>query len=139
MKILSTKRFVDCSLFYRQYFSYYLLVEQKEETMAKKYYPRKPYEVNHYKVGYHAIKRMKQRGVGKGDLGYNLHKKPILITQVKFRYDGKPSYERYTDNQIVSAINPRNRRVITVHWFHWRRLVNLLRRTGKHGQKQTEH
>jgi hypothetical protein len=103
--------------------------------MTKKYYPRKPYVVNHYKVSKHAIIRMKQRKVGKGDLGYNLCKKPVLITAVKFRYDGRPSYERYADNKIVSAINPKTKRVITVRWFHWRRLMSLLRRTNNYDQK----
>jgi hypothetical protein len=99
--------------------------------MTRKYYPRKPYEVNHYKVGYHAIKRMRLRLVSKGEVGYNLRKKPLQITPVVFDIKGRPSYRRLSDNKTLTCINPKDNFVTNAWHFSSKLLSKLLRRKSK--------
>jgi hypothetical protein len=104
--------------------------------MTKKYYPRKPYEANHYKVGYHAIKRTKQYEIGKGEVGHNLTKKPLLLTLVRDRMQNgrkSPSYGRYSDNAVVTFIHPKSHKVKTLRRYRDRELLKeiQLKKEGK--------
>jgi hypothetical protein len=72
------------------------------------------YDEGKYHVTYHATGRMKERGITKGNLRYNLTKKPIHVGETKYSQKGLPSYERYSRNLINARINPDNNNVTTV-------------------------
>ena len=44
--------------------------------------------------------------------------KTIKTTPVKYDKQNRPSYEKYSDNKIATAINPTNKKVVTVRRFH---------------------
>lgn len=96
-------------------------INDKIHTNCKKSkdtsYPNKSYKDGKYRVGDHAVMRMNQRQITKGELHVNLHTKPIKITSIKHTEDG-PSYERYSKNKINSRINPETDNVNTVSRFH---------------------
>jgi hypothetical protein len=97
----------------------------------KRYYPTRPYKVNGYMVGKHAIERMKFRCISKGELGYNLRKKPLQITDVRIDAKGRPSYRRLSDNRVLSCINPQDNFVINTWFFPSKLLLKLLKRKHK--------
>jgi hypothetical protein len=82
-------------------------------------------------VGKHAIERMKLRCISKGELGYNLRKRPLLLTPIRYDDKGRPSYQRYTDNQVMSAINPDYSKVVTTRKYHEKDLIKLIGRIHK--------
>ena len=96
----------------------------------KLYFPRKSYKVSGFKVGRHAVKRMRSRGVTKSALRYNLTHKPIHTTSIRYNRKGKPSYLRYSRNKTVAAINPKNKHVNTT-WKYHTKLMNKFLRGGK--------
>lgn len=46
--------------------------------MKRKIIPKHPYKTHGHYVIYHAVKRMNQRCISKGQLGYNLVRKPVF-------------------------------------------------------------
>lgn len=91
-------------------------------------YPKEPYKVKKYYVTGHAIQQMNGRKISKGNLYYNLTRKPLVVTKVKYDFLGRPSYNRTTKNKVCSSINPLNNSVITVHKIHtkeYNKLINL--------------
>lgn len=96
----------------------------------KAYYPRKSYRVSGYKIGNHAIKRMRSRGVTKSALRYNLTHKPLHISKIRYNNKGRPSYLRYSRNKTVVAINPNTKHINTT-WKYHTRLMNKFLKGGK--------
>lgn len=91
------------------------------------YFPRKPYRINGYRVGGHAIKRMRSRGVTKSAVRYNLTHKPLHITTIRYNKRGRPSYLRYSRNKTVVAINPRTKNINTTWKFHTKLMNKFLK------------
>lgn len=96
----------------------------------KAYYPRKSYRVSGYKIGSHAIKRMRSRGFTKSELRYNLTHKPLHISKIRYNNKGRPSYLRYSRNKTVVAINPNTKHINTT-WKYHTRLMNKFLKGGK--------
>lgn len=96
----------------------------------KMYYPRKTYRVQSFKIGSHAIKRMRIRGVTKSAIRYNLTHKPLHISQIRYNKKGRPSYLRYSRNKTVVAINPRTNHINTT-WRYHTKLMNKFLKGGK--------
>ena len=93
--------------------------------------PKEPYKVRDYYVNKHAIKRMNERKISKGELYYNLTRKPLTLSKVKYDDKGRPSYRKTTKNKITSAINPVNKNVVSVNRLHtkeYKKIINQKRR-----------
>jgi len=60
--------------------------------------PYKPYRDGKYKVSSHAVERMNERKITKGEVHYNLHTIPIKVTSVIYDSQGRPSYRRSSNN-----------------------------------------
>lgn len=93
----------------------------------RSYFPRKPYRVSGYKVGYHAIKRMRSRGVTKSAVRYNLTHKPLHTSQIKYNKRGWPSYKRFSRNKTVLAINPKTKHVNSTWPYHTKLMNKFLK------------
>ncbi|MBR2970397.1 MAG: hypothetical protein IKC48_01195 [Clostridia bacterium] len=89
--------------------------------------PKEPYKVRKYFVVAHAIKRMNERKISKGELYYNLTRKPLAVTKVKIDKYGRPSYRKTTKNKITSAINPKNKNVVSVNRLHTKTYKELIK------------
>ena len=89
--------------------------------------PKEPYKVKKYYVTQHAINRMNERKISKGELYYNLTRKPLTITKVKIDKNNRPSYRKTTKNKITSAINPLNNNVVSVNRFHSKEYNKLIK------------
>jgi predicted HicB family RNase H-like nuclease len=80
--------------------------------------PKKPYDVKvAFHVTKHAVKRMNERGITKGQLQYNLTEKPLYLSDYKLDDKGRPSYSKYSDNLLNVRINPLNHNIPTVNSF----------------------
>lgn len=91
-------------------------------------FPKEPYKVKKYYVTQHAVQRMNERKISKGSLYYNLIRKPLAISNVKFDNSGRPSYNRIAKNKICSSINPSNNNVVSVHKIHTKEYNKLIKR-----------
>ena len=91
--------------------------------------PYVPYRDGRYKTTIHAVKQMRERNITKGALHTNLHTKAIK-TQVKYDNRGWPSYKKISQNQIVSAINPKNNNVVSVWHIDKNRYNRYVKRYG---------
>lgn len=80
--------------------------------------PQESYKVRNFQVTSHAVERMQERNISKGELYFNLTRKPILETKIKIDSKGRPSYRKTTKNKITSAINPINKNVVSVNRLH---------------------
>ena len=100
-----------------------MIKKTKERTI-----PKEPYKVRNYYVTAHAVKRMNERRISKGQLYYNLTRKPLEVTKVKFDKEGRPSYRRSSKNKITSAIDPRNKNVVSVNRLHTKKYVQLMQK-----------
>ncbi len=80
--------------------------------------PSKPYKDGRYNVSQHSVLRMNERRISKGELHVNLHTTPIKKTKVRYDKNGRPSYERFSNNKINARINPKLNVVSTVSRFH---------------------
>lgn len=98
--------------------------------------PKEPYKVKDYYVTAHAIKRMNERRISKGQLYYNLTRKPLEITKVKHDNNGRPSYCRSSKNKITSAINPYNKNVVSVNRLHTKTYLELMKKRNKKERKK---
>lgn len=87
--------------------------------------PKEEYDDNPYHITIHAVERMNERNITKGQVHSNLHKKPLKKTEVKFDECGRPSFDRYSDNRIQTSINPENRNVVTVHKYSKKKYDNI--------------
>ena len=96
--------------------------------MKWKIIPKKPYNTSGYYVTNHAVKRMNERKVSKGELGYNLRHKPRFKTSLTMDYGDEPFYGRFSWNRIFTAINPFRKRVITVYPYGERTLKKAKRK-----------
>ena len=93
--------------------------------------PQEAYKVKNYFVTPHAVQRMNERKITKGDLYYNLTRKPLDITKTKVDAMGRPSYRKTTKNKITSAINPINNHVVSVNKLHSKSYQKLINRTNQ--------
>ena len=93
--------------------------------------PQTPYKVRDYYVTDHAVKRMNERCISKGQLYYNLTRKPLEVTKVKFDNEGRPSYRRSSTNKITSAINPNNKNVVSVNRLHTKEYAKLIEKKNR--------
>lgn len=93
----------------------------------KIYFPRRSYKVSGYKVGVHAVKRMRSRGVAKSAVRYNLNHRPLHTTAIKYNKRGRPSYIRYSRNKVALAINPRTKHINTVWRYHTKLMNRFLK------------
>lgn len=108
---------------------------RKEHKMKRKIIPKKPYNTSGYYVTNHAVKRMNERQVSKGELGYNLRHKPRFKTSVTNDYGNEPSYGRFSWNRIFAAINPFRRRVITTYPYGEKTLKKAQRKEKRRNGK----
>lgn len=99
--------------------------------MRKKIIPKKPYKTHGHYVTAHAVYDMNKRDISKGELGYNLRKRPVLKTSVKKDSKGRPSYLRFALNRILSVINPITKAVCSVRHYRGRELRKEKRKHGK--------
>ena len=88
--------------------------------------PKGPYKVKKFYVTSHAVEQMNKRKITKGALYYNLTRKPLAVTKVKFDEKGRPSYRKTTKNKITSAINPENHNVVSVNKLHTKTYKKLI-------------
>ena len=93
--------------------------------------PKMPYKVRDYYVTVHAVKRMNERRISKGQLYYNLTRKPLEVTKVKFDEEGRPSYRRSSKNKITSSINPYNKNVVSVNRLHTKKHAQLVQKRNR--------
>jgi hypothetical protein len=93
--------------------------------------PKTAYKVKTYYVNSHAVLRMQERKITKGELYYNLTRKPIKVTKIKVDEKGRPSYRKTTKNRITSAINPTNKNVVSVNRLHKKDYIKIMNETKK--------
>lgn len=103
--------------------------------MRRKIIPKKPYNTNGYHVTKHATYDMQKRDISKGELGYNLRKKPLLKTETKKDIFARPAYKRFSFNRIMSVINPFNKNVCSVRRFHEKELRKDMEKYEKNKNK----
>lgn len=99
--------------------------------MKWKIIPNKLYHTSGYYVTKHATHDMQKRDISKGELGYNLRKKPLLKTETKRDFFGRPAYMRFSFNRILSVINLFNKNVCSVKRFHDKELRKDMKRHEK--------
>lgn len=90
--------------------------------MKKKIIPKKPYKTRGYFVTPHAIFDMNLRNISKGQLGYNLSKKPLLKTKKDYDKEGRLFYKRYDDKKVFTVINPEKKNVCSIRNYHEKEL-----------------
>jgi len=100
----------------------------------KKIIPKKPYNTSGYYVTSHAVRRMQERKISKGELGINLRKKPRYRTAIHVNEPGKPSYGRFSWNKICSVINPFMKCVATVFRYGESTLRRIMKKERKNGK-----
>lgn len=88
--------------------------KRHEEKSKDKTIPKKPYWVGWHKITEHAVKRMNEREITKGDVHENLTTKPIHKSKIKWDEKRRPSYQRTSKNSITTSINPFNQKVTSV-------------------------
>ena len=103
-----------------------IIKKTKERTI-----PRVPYKVRNHYVTAHAVRRMSERRISKGQLYYNLTRKPLEITKVTLDSEGRPSYRRSSKNKITSVINPCNKNVISVYKLHTKKYSQLMQKQNR--------
>lgn len=89
--------------------------------------PRSPYRDGRFYITNHSVQRMRQRSISQGALHTNLHTRAAKTRIVRDNY-GRPSYNRISQNKIVSSINPRNNRVASVRRISAKRYNKKYRR-----------
>lgn len=82
--------------------------------------PDKEYRDGLYKITFHAVKRMKERGINKGEVHVNLHTTPLKKTKTKKDQFNRKSYERYNKNMTNVRVNPVKLTVPTMNRFSWK-------------------
>ena len=93
--------------------------------------PKESYKVRNFQVTPHAVERMQERNISKGELYFNLTRKPIQQTKVKIDAKGRPSYRKTTKNKITSAINPVNNNVVSVNRLHRKDFKKIMNNKNK--------
>lgn len=86
--------------------------------MRKKIIPKKPYKTHGHNVTIHAVYDMNKRNISKGELGYNLSKKPVYKSKPKFDLFKRLFYIRMDDKKTLTVINPKNKNVCSVRKYH---------------------
>ena len=90
--------------------------------------PKEPYRVKKFYITSHAVEQMNKRRITKGALYYNLTRKPLAVTKIRFDEKGRPSYCKTTKNKITSAINPVNHNVVSVNKLHTKTFKQLMQK-----------
>lgn len=108
-----------------------MIKKSKERTV-----PKEPYKVKNYYVTVHAVKRMNERHISKGQLYYNLTRKSLEVTKVKYDNQSRPSYRRSSKNKITSAINPYNKNVVSVNKLHTKDYLKLIKEQSEKRRKR---
>lgn len=101
----------------------------------KKFIPKKPYKAYNYIVSQHAVDDMSKRWISKGEVGYNLKQKPLLVSKIKIDQLGRPSYNRFSNNKVLASINPLNRKVCSVRNYH---VDEIVKEFEKNVQKELQ-
>lgn len=86
--------------------------------MKRKIIPKHPYKTHGHYVTYHAVKRMNQRCISKGQLGYNLVGKPVFKSRIGVDQCNRLFYIRMDDENLLTVINPTNKNVCSVRRYH---------------------
>lgn len=84
-----------------------------------------------YKISKHAVDRMYERNITKGEVHYNLYTKPLKITPIKYDSFGRSSYEKFAYNKINTRINPKNNVVSKVSRYHTKKYEKIMRSKEK--------
>ena len=87
--------------------------------------PQSTYKDGSYQISKHAIDRMNERKISKGDVHFNLHTKPLKRSKVKYDAQRRPSYERISSNSVATHINPKSKIVTTVHKVHTKKINKI--------------
>lgn len=93
--------------------------------------PKESYKVRQFQIIPHTVQRMQERNISKGELYFNLTRKPIQQTKVKIDSQGRPSYRKTTINKITSAINPINKNVVSVNRLHRKDFKKIMNNRNK--------
>ncbi len=86
--------------------------------MKRKIIPKHPYRTHGHYVTKHAVQDMNKRNISKGELGYNLTKKPVYKSKPAFDNLRRVFYIRMDDKKTLSVINPSNKNVCSVRKYH---------------------
>lgn len=105
------------------------LIHSNCKKSRNKSIPTKSYKDGKYRISNHAITRMNDRKITKGELHVNLHTTPIKLSPIKYGDNG-PSYERFSKNKINSRINPKTNKVSTVSRFHTTTYNKIMKERG---------
>lgn len=89
--------------------------------------PTKPYWVRWHWITMHAVKRMNERKITKGEVHENLTTKPIHKSKIKWDEKRRPSYQRTSLNKITTTINPFTQKVASVWITHTKKNQTLLK------------
>ena len=84
----------------------------------KKIIPKRPYRTRGHYVTKHAVFDMNKRNISKGELGYNLSKKPVYKSKPMFDLLNRLFYIRMDDKKTLTIINPSNKTVCSVRKYH---------------------
>ncbi len=84
----------------------------------KKIIPKRPYRTRGHYVTKHAVFDMNKRNISKGELGYNLSKKPVYKSKPMFDLFNRLFYIRMDDKKTLTVINPSNKYVCSVRKYH---------------------
>ena len=103
------------------------LRRRREEKLEDTTIPKKPYWVWFHKLTSHAVKRMNERKITKGEVYTNLTTKPIHKSKIKWDNENRPSYQRISKNGINTAINPFNQKIVTVRREHAKKVDRYIR------------
>lgn len=86
--------------------------------VRRRVFPKSPYFTHGHYVTKHAIYDMNKRFISKGELGYNLSKKPIYKSKPQFDLLHRLFYIRMDDKKTLTIINPSNKTVCSVRKYH---------------------
>ena len=86
--------------------------------MRRKIIPKHPYYTHGHYVTKHAIFDMNKCNISKGELGYNLSKKPVYKSKPIFDLLKRLFYIRMDDKKTLTIINPSNKNVCSVRKYH---------------------
>ena len=86
--------------------------------MRRKIIPNHPYYTHGHYVTKHAIFDMNKRNISKGELGYNLSKKPVYKSKPIFDLLKRLFYIRMDDKKTLTIINHSNKNVCSVRKYH---------------------
>ena len=75
----------------------------------------------------------------KGQLGYNLSKRPVFRSSIEHDCLGRPFYKRFSLNRIFTIINPEHKNVCSVRGYHSKELKKEIENAKNKREKRNFH